>query len=479
MLQDETRPDVVSRTTLRAGRLALTGSVCARPRPQGRVQNAVNSAREEIVNKRSRCRIGAALLAALAFTASTGWASAQSVTLTWTIFNNPNEVSTAAKLVEAFEAQNPGITIETEMIPAGEEGDNLVKTRLSTGDMSDLLWYNAGSLFHALNPQRNFVDLTDEPFQDDILDSFKAVVSAEGRVYGVPIGTALGGGVLYNRKIYEQLGLSVPRSWAEFMANNEKVKTAGIAPVIQTFGDAWTAQLFVLGDYYNVQAVEPDFAERYTNNAVKYATDPVALKGFQRQEEVFKAGYLNEDFASAKFEDGLRMVAEGEGAHYPMLSITIGTIAQTYPERVNDVGFFALPGDDPAKHGLTTWMPNALYVYQGTEHAEEAKRFVAFVASVAGCDAQTAAIGATGPYLVKGCTLPADVPTVVTNLLPYFETEGATAPALEFLSPIKGPNLPQITVEVGSGFRSAADGAALYDEDVKKQAQQLGLPAWQ
>jgi len=417
--------------------------------------------------------LGLAVLAA-----STGWASAETVTLTWTIFNNPNETAIASKLVEAFEAKNPDIKIEVDPIPPGGDGDNLVKTRLSTDDMSDLLWYNSGSLFHALNPTKNFVDLTGEAFQQGIVESFKPVVTEDGRVYGVPLGTALGGGVFYNRKVYEKLGLSVPKSWADFMANNAKVKAAGIAPVIQTFGDPWTAQLFVLADYYNVQAAEPDFAQRYTDNKVKYATDPAALKGFERQEEVFKAGDLNADFASAKFEDGLRMVAEGKGAHYPMLSITVGTIAKNSPDLVNDVGFFALPGDDAAKNGLTTWMPNALYVYARTQHPDEAKRFVAFVASKDGCDAQTAAIGATGPYLVKGCTLPNDVPRAVADLLPYFATEGTTAPALEFLSPIKGPSLPQITVEVGSGFRSAAAGAAMYDEDVVKQAQQLGLPGW-
>jgi raffinose/stachyose/melibiose transport system substrate-binding protein len=64
-------------------------------------------------------------------------------------------------------------------------------------------------------------------------------------------------------------------------------------------------------------------------------------------------------------------------------------------------------------------------------------------------------------------------------MVDYFETEGATTPALEFLSPVKGPALEQITVEVGSGIRSAEDGAALYDEDVEKQAQQLGLPGWE
>ena len=36
----------------------------------------------------------------------------------------------------------------------------------------------------------------------------------------------------------------------------------------------------------------------------------------------------------------------------------------------------------------------------------------------------------------------------------------------------------QITVAVGSGITAPADGASQYDEDVKKQAQQLGLPGW-
>lgn len=400
------------------------------------------------------------------------------VTLTYFIDDNPTNVATAEGMKAAFEAENPNIKIEIETHPGGSEGDNLVKTRLATGEMSDVFRYNAGSLFRALNPPQNMVDLTDQPFIANIIESFKPVVSVDGRIYGVPEEAAMGGGILYNKKIYADLGLSVPKSWAEFMANNEKIKAAGKAPVIQTFGETWTSQLFVLGDYYNVQAAVPDFAEKYTANQAKYATTPAAMKGFERQEEVFKAGYLNPDFAAAKFADGVRMVATGEGAHYPMLTFAIGGIAQDYPENLKDVGFFAIPGDDAAKNGLTVWMPAAVYIAKTTEHPDEAKKFLAFIASTKGCDVRSAANGATGPYLIKGCTLPASVPPAVADLMPYFQTDGATAPALEFLSPIKGPALEQITVEVGSGIRSAADGAALYDEDVKKQAQQLGLPGW-
>jgi len=55
---------------------------------------------------------------------------------------------------------------------------------------------------------------------------------------------------------------------------------------------------------------------------------------------------------------------------------------------------------------------------------------------------------------------------------------GQAGPALEFLTPVKGPNLEQICVAVGSGQEDAAKGAADYDKDVEKEAKQLGLPGW-
>jgi raffinose/stachyose/melibiose transport system substrate-binding protein len=79
--------------------------------------------------------------------------------------------------------------------------------------------------------------------------------------------------------------------------------------------------------------------------------------------------------------------------------------------------------------------------------------------------------------MVTGCKLPADAPQAVKDVVAYMDAGKATT-ALEFQSPVKGPALEQITVEVGSGLRSASDGAALYDKDVKKQAQQLGLKGW-
>ncbi|MEV4621412.1 extracellular solute-binding protein [Asanoa sp. NPDC049573] len=428
----------------------------------------------------------AAVLSAVALTACSAGSLGSSeeggkTAISLLVDNAEATVKTAEQVVKDFGAKNPDITVKVETRPQGTEGDNIVKTRLSTGDMSDVFFYNSGSLFQALKPETNLVALDDQPYAGQLDDNFKTTVSSGGKLYGAPFGTFMGGAVLYNRKVYERLGLQIPKTWAEFMANNAKVKADGkVAPVIQTYQETWTSQLFVLGDFHNVSAADPGFADKYTKNQVKYATSPAALEGFKHLQEVHDAGYLNKDFASAKYEDGQRMIALGEGAHYPMLTAAVANIAINNPDKVNDVGLFALPGDDAATNGLTVWTPGGAYIPTSTTGAklDAAKKLLAFIASPDGCTSQAKASPPTGPFAVKGCTLPADVPQSIKDMQPYIDKPGGSSLALEFLSPVKGPSLEQICVEVGSGIRKAPDGAALYDRDVEKQAQQLGLPGW-
>lgn len=431
-----------------------------------------------MLNTTRRRAVAGMAVGLMGFTALSSGAFAQQTTITFFTGNDESTVAISEQLVADFEAANSDINVDIEIGPGGTERDNLVKTRLATGTMNDVFLYNSGSLFQALNPGQSLVDLSGEPWQAEVQSSFKQVVTApDGTVRGAPIQNAMGGGFFYNIALYEELGLSVPKTWDEFMANNAKLKEAGKVPVIQTYTDTWTSQIIFLADYFNVQAKDASFASRYTAGEAKFATDPGGIRSFEKLADLSEAGYLNEDFGAAVLADGLRMVATGEGAHYPMLTFALATIAQNYPDNIDDVGFFAVPGDSAELNGLTIWLPNGIYIPEASPNIDAAKRFVAFVASVEGCASQVKAGAVTGPFLVNGCELPADVPRGVADMLPYFEA-GKTAPALEFLSPIKGPALEQITVEIGSGTRSAADGAALYDEDVRKQAQQLGLPGW-
>jgi raffinose/stachyose/melibiose transport system substrate-binding protein len=410
--------------------------------------------------------------------ASSSGGGNEKVTLSFLVDNSDQGLKPAQGVVDAFHAKNPNITIKIETRPQGSDGDNIVKTRLSTQDMTDMFAYNSGSLLQALKPEQNLQPLTDEAFVKSTDKAFLPSVSANKQVYGAPFGSAFGGGILYNKKVYEKLGLEVPKTWDEFMANNAKIKQAGIDPVIQSYGETWTSQLFVLADYHNVAAMSPGWDQKYTHNQAKYEQPP-AIEGFQHLEDVKKDGYLNKNYGSLKVPQALSYLAQGKGAHYPQLTVVVPNLETSDPDKLNDVGFFAQPGTDAAKNGLTLWLPGGIYIPRTTEGAklDAAKKFLNFAASPEGCAAQAKAFAPTGPYMTKGCQLPDSVPAAIKDLQPYVD-EGKVTPALEFLSPVKGPALEQITVEVGSGLRKAQAGAKLYDEDVKKQAQQLGLEGW-
>lgn len=332
------------------------------------------------------------------------------------------------KAVAAAIEEKFNIATEFELRPGGAEGDNLVKTRLATGDMDDLCLYNSGSLLTALDPETNFLDLSNEAFMANVDDAFKTTVTVNGKVFGIPGSSTLAGAWLYNKDIYAELGLEVPKTWDELMANCEIIKAAGKTAVIGSYKDSWTSQLILLADNYNLLAQAPNFPDEYTKNQAKFATTPTALRGFEKLQEVYDKGYLNEDFLATNFDAALKMLAEGQGVQYPMLTFALPTIEANYPDAIGHIGAFAQPGDDANANGLTVWMPADSYV-------------------------------------------------AVQDMMTYFDA-GKTAPALEFLSPIKGPNLPQLTQECGSGIKPAAESAAGYDKDVEKQAKQLGIAGW-
>jgi len=391
--------------------------------------------------------------------------------------NDPAATKFANDLASAFHKANPSITVKVDTRPAGTDGDNLIKTRLSTGTMDDVFLYNTGSLFQALHPDQTLQPLTDQPWVKDLSSDFKKTVSTAKGLYGAPNGTTFDGGIMYNKKVYAKLGLSVPTTWAQFISNSRKIKAAGIIPVLASYGDTWTSQLFVLADFANVSAQVPDWATQYTDNKEKYVNPP-ALAGFTHTGQIFDMGLMNKDYASLTNVNALKELATGQAAQYPMITVVISNVVQSNPSQVNDIGYFAMPPDSGEPHA-TVWEAGGAYIPKSTTGAKlaAAEKLVAFLNSPAGCAIQNTAGVPSGPFATSACTVPSDAPALVADEAAY-QTAGKTGLALEFLSPIKGPNLEKILVQVGSGITKAAAGAALYDDDVKAEAQQLGLPGW-
>lgn len=401
-----------------------------------------------------------------------GESSEEGITLTMLLSDTADNPGLRAVIASIEEELN--IKTKIELRPGGPEGINVVKTRLATGGMPDLISYNSGSNLMALNPEKHFVDLAEEPFMEKVFDSYKEVVSDEGKLFGIPAQSSQVGAWFYNKKVYEELDLSIPKTWDELEMNNEKIQAAGKTAVIGTYGELWTSQLPLLADFYNVQAEMPSFAEEYTAGNAKYATTSAALRGFERIEDIGKKGYMNDDYTVATYEQGMQMLAEGTGAHYPMLTQILPLIADKYPDKVDDIGVFPQPSDTNDVHGLTVWMPDTIVISNETEHEEAAKQWLEYFISEKGIEIFEEEYKSVGPYVIEGIELPEDSYEAVKDMVPYFDS-GNVAPALEFVSPIKGPNLAQLCTAVGSGSMTALEAAKSYDQDVEKQAKQLGL----
>lgn len=392
---------------------------------------------------------------------------------TITIGMGATAASTGMEAVMEKAEETLGITIEKVIVPEGEDLDNWLKTNLASGSAPDIISYNTGAQLRSLNPSEYFVDLSSYDFTENLDETFVQAASVDGSLYGIPGSSSQAGAIFYNKALYEKYELEIPKTWDDFIANCDVLKEAGETAIIGSYSEKWTTQLPLLGDNYNVVAKVPDFPSEFETGTAKYATTPEALRSWEKLEEC--APYFNSDYMATSYDDGCDMIVNGDGAHWFMLTQAFSNIVDFYGDEVNNVGVFAVPGDDEADNGLTVWMPGAIIANKNAENLEAVLRFMEFYVSQEGLDAYTGAQAVNGPMCVKGYELPESTPEAIrVDLQKYFD-EGKTALAMEFLCSVKGSNCPSICQELGSGQTTAEEAAKKYDDDCYKMAVQLGI----
>ena len=140
---------------------------------------------------------------------------------------------------------------------------------------------------------------------------------------------------------------------------------------------------------------------------------------------------------------------------------------------VNRIGVFPVPGDTEEETGLTVWTSGGLYGNKNSENVDAVKAVMEFWTSDEALDVLVENSRPSGPFH-NGYELPDTVFKGVKDQMVYFEA-GKTAPALEFLTPVKGANCDAICTELVTGQTTAEEAAKAYDEDCLKMAVQLGL----
>lgn len=124
----------------------------------------------------------------------------------------------------AFEEKYPGTTVSYE---AMEDYEGDVSTRLSTGDYGDVF------MIPNTIPQDELADFceplgTVEELSDTYTEAYLYAKQSGGVVYGLASGANVSAGIVYNKKVFEDAGVTeIPKTTDEFLAALQAIKDKG------------------------------------------------------------------------------------------------------------------------------------------------------------------------------------------------------------------------------------------------------------
>ncbi|MCE1196998.1 extracellular solute-binding protein, partial [bacterium] len=141
----------------------------------------------------------------------------------------PEDVETYDKLIAVFEKANPGITV-VQTANKSTEYNTILSAALSGGSGPDVFQTRAYGGLETfaqsgyLEPVEKWVPEV-KSFDKGPLRGATSI--KDGKVYGVPFASQTLF-IYYNKALYKKLGLSVPETWDQFIANLQAMKKAGI-----------------------------------------------------------------------------------------------------------------------------------------------------------------------------------------------------------------------------------------------------------
>ncbi|MDD3214190.1 MAG: sugar ABC transporter substrate-binding protein [Eubacteriales bacterium] len=151
------------------------------------------------------------------------------ITLTYACFSAAGgQEETLQKMVDVFEAKNPGIKVDIQLTGYNDYFTALA-TKMAGGNAPDVFEVNMENyLAYMLRGQ--CVDLTNMGIAtDNYSEGTLSAVSNDGKLYAVPMSfsTCL---LFYNKALFDQAGLDYPTdawTWADAQAAAEKIKALG------------------------------------------------------------------------------------------------------------------------------------------------------------------------------------------------------------------------------------------------------------
>ena len=314
------------------------------------------------------------LLAAVAVGAFAGAASAGKLTIeSW---RNDDATIWKEKIIPAFQAKHPDITVEfTPTAP--KEYNAALNARLEGGTAGDIITCRPFDASLELFNKGYLAPVNDLPSMANFSDVAKSAwTTDDGKTtFCVPMGSVIHG-FIYNKDIFKELGLEPPKTEEEFLALLEKVKANGsYTPLVLGTNDQWEAATM------GFQNIGPNYwkgeegRKALIDGSQKF-TDAAYIDTFKALAKW--APYMGDGYKAQTYPDSQNLFGLGKGAVYAAGSWDISTF------HAQNVNMGAFPPPPPAGQSdcyISDHTDIGIGMNAKTANAADAKVFLDWIGS--------------------------------------------------------------------------------------------------
>lgn len=303
--------------------------------------------------------------------------------------SDPAPKKAMEELIADFQKAHPDIKVKWNNFD--HEGYKAAIRNFLTADAPDVAAWYAGNRMEPFVKAGLFADVSDVWTANGLNDQLKSAASSmtiDGKKWGVPY-TYYQWGIYYRKDIFEKQGITPPKTWAELLAACEKLKAAGITPF--TIG---TKALWPTGgwfDYLNLRVNGYEFHMDLTSGKVPY-TDPRVKAVFAKWAELVKPGYFVANHAAIDWQDAVPQMVQGKAAMYLMGNFAVATM-KSGGLKEEQIGFLQFPQITPNLPVAEEAPTDTFHIPARAKNKEDAKKFLAYVASPAAQSKMNATLG--------------------------------------------------------------------------------------
>ena len=288
----------------------------------------------------------------------------------------------------------PYITIKSELVNWDSMHVQL-ETKMACSDKLDLIDFK-GQDVPRYARGGNLIDISKEAFLNNVSEEAKKHIRFDGKDYGLPY-TCLYQGIFYNKEIFSNHNLSIPKTYSELIYICEVLKEQGITPFAANFQNLGSVPNTIM----QIAMVEvfnkiPNWGDQLYQLRKSFMSSSEYIKVFEHMRDIYSNTFEN-PFEINHLERDQKF-AMGEAVMMCAGTWAIPNIYKTNSQL--EYGIFPFPGTEPGARLI--FEPNHTFsISSNSEYVKECLNVLDLIANDKELAQYEAEISSTSS-LIKG-----------------------------------------------------------------------------